>query len=103
MLLKQYSLKPAEKLSKENEKIVMGLCEAMKKFIVTPKSVNGFEQAQVCSGGIDFSELNENLESIYCPGLYICGEMIDVDGKCGGYNLQWAWTSGYIAGTSAAE
>lgn len=103
MLLKQYGLKPAEKLSKENEKIVMGLCEAMKKFIVTPKSVNGFEQAQVCSGGIDFSELNENLESIYCPGLYICGEMIDVDGKCGGYNLQWAWTSGYIAGTSAAE
>ncbi len=103
MLLKQYGLKPAEKLSKENEKIVMGLCEAMKKFIVTPKCVNGFEQAQVCSGGIDFSELNENLESIYCPGLYICGEMIDVDGKCGGYNLQWAWTSGYIAGTSAAE
>ena len=103
MLLKQYGLKPAEKLSKENEKIVMGLCEAMKKFIVTPKCVNGFEQAQVCSGGIDFSELNENLESIYCPGLYICGEMIDVDGKCGGHNLQWAWTSGYIAGTSAAE
>lgn len=103
MLLKQYGLKPAEKLSKENEKFVMELCEAMKKFIVTPKCVNGFEQAQVCSGGIDFSELNENLESIYCPGLYICGEMIDVDGKCGGYNLQWAWTSGYIAGTSAAE
>ena len=102
MLLKQYGLKLAENLSKENEKTVMDLCKAMKKFIVTPKCVNGFEQAQVCSGGIDFAELNDNLESIYCPGLFICGEMVDVDGKCGGYNLQWAWTSGYIAGISAA-
>ncbi len=103
MLLKKYGLKPAEKLCRENEKTVMELCSAMKKFVVIPKSVNGFEQAQVCSGGIDFAELNENLESVYQPGLYICGEMVDVDGKCGGYNLQWAWTSGYIAGVSAAN
>ena len=50
-----------------------------------------------------FIELNDNLESIYCPGLYVCGEMVDVDGKCGGYNLQWAWTSGYIAGIHAGK
>lgn len=103
MLLKKYGLKPTENLCKENEKTVMELCEAMKKFVVTPKSVNGFEQAQVCSGGVDFAELNNNMESVYQPGLYICGEMVDVDGKCGGYNLQWAWTSGYIAGVSAAK
>lgn len=102
MLLKKYGLKPTESLCKENEKRVLELCETMKKFVVTPKGVNGFEQAQVCSGGVAFSELNDNLESIYCPGLYVCGEMVDVDGKCGGYNLQWAWTSGYIAGISAA-
>ena len=47
--------------------------------------------------------MNENLESVYQPGLFICGEMVDIDGKCGGYNLQWAWTSGVIAGISAAE
>ena len=75
----------------------------MKHFKVTPKSVNGFEQAQVCSGGVDFAGLNDNLESVYQPGLFICGEMVDVDGKCGGYNLQWAWTSGTIAGISAAK
>lgn len=103
MLLKRYGLKPDECLCNENKKNMIKLCREMKHFMVIPKSVNGFEQAQVCSGGIDFADLNVNLESIYQPGLYICGEMVDVDGKCGGYNLQWAWTSGYIAGVSAAE
>ncbi len=103
MLLKRHGLKPDACLCKENEKNILKLCREMKQFRVTPKSVNGFEQAQVCSGGVDFAELNENLESVYQPGLYICGEMVDVDGKCGGYNLQWAWTSGYIAGVSAAK
>lgn len=103
MLLRKYGLKPDECLCKENEKNIIKLCREMKHFMVIPRSVNGFEQAQVCSGGVDFAGLDENLESIYQPGLYICGEMVDVDGKCGGYNLQWAWTSGYIAGVSAAE
>ena len=75
----------------------------MKEFHVIPNSVNSFEQAQVCSGGVDFCELDDTMQSIYQPELYICGEMVDVDGKCGGYNLQWAWTSGYIAGISAAK
>ena len=103
MLLIKYGLKPSDILTKANMDTVMELCLAMKQFKVIPKSVNGFEQAQVCSGGVDFKELNENMESIYQPGLFICGEMVDVDGKCGGYNLQWAWTSGYIAGVSATE
>lgn len=103
MLLKKYGLKNTDILNSTNEKTLFALCLEMKKFNVIPKSVNTFEQAQVCSGGVDFSELNENLESIYQPGLFICGEMVDIDGKCGGYNLQWAWTSGYIAGVSAAE
>jgi len=103
MLLKKYSLKPGDKLNDKNKNTVLKICREMKCFTVIPKSVNGYEQAQVCSGGVDFSQLNENLESIYQPGLFICGEMVDVDGKCGGYNLQWAWTSGYIAGVSAAK
>jgi predicted flavoprotein YhiN len=43
------------------------------------------------------------MESLLVPGLYACGEVLDVDGDCGGYNLQWAWSSGYLAGTSAGE
>lgn len=63
---------------------------------------NGMENAQVCAGGVDFSEVDIHLESKKQKGLYITGELLDVDGKCGGYNLQWAWTSGYTAGRSAA-
>ena len=60
------------------------------------------ECAQICAGGVVFEEVDTNLESKLIPGLYLTGEMVDVDGKCGGYNLQWAWTSGYVAGRSAA-
>lgn len=63
-----------------------------------------YDQAQVCSGGVVFDQLEEGtLESRLLPGLYFAGEILDVDGICGGYNLQWAWTSGYVAGTKAAE
>lgn len=53
---------------------------------------------QVFSGGIDLKKLTENLEHKDIKGLYFCGEACDVDGECGGFNLQWAWTSGYIVG-----
>ena len=62
-----------------------------------------FSAAQVCGGGIACSGLHpETLESRLCPGLYFAGEIIDVDGPCGGYNLQWAWSSGAIAGLAAS-
>ncbi|MCR5370950.1 MAG: NAD(P)/FAD-dependent oxidoreductase [Clostridium sp.] len=64
---------------------------------------NSFDQAQVCSGGVDVSEIDpDTMESRICPGLWFSGEIADVDGICGGYNLQWAWSSGYIAGFHAA-
>ncbi len=59
-----------------------------------------FKTAQCTSGGIALTEINNSLESVKCPGLYFTGEALDVDGKCGGYNLQWAWSTGWIAGTS---
>ena len=46
--------------------------------------------------------LSATLESKGLPGLYACGELLDIDGDCGGYNLQWAWSSGFVAGKSAA-
>ena len=61
------------------------------------------EHAQVTSGGILFDEVTEHLESRFCKGLFFAGEMLDVDGICGGYNLQWAWSSGYTAGICAAK
>ena len=70
---------------------------------VSVRETNGFEQAQVSAGGIPAEELTEQLESKYIPNLFFAGEMIDMDGICGGYNLQWAWTSGAVAGRAAAK
>jgi predicted flavoprotein YhiN len=60
--------------------------------------------AQVCAGGIDTKDIHtDTLMSRLVPGLFFCGELLDVDGICGGYNLQWGWSSGYVAGRYAAE
>ncbi|OPX86308.1 MAG: tricarballylate dehydrogenase [Pelotomaculum sp. PtaB.Bin104] len=59
--------------------------------------------AQVTAGGVDVKDINgRTLESKLVPGLYFAGEVLDIDGDCGGFNLQWAWSSGYVAGESAA-
>ena len=61
------------------------------------------EQAQVTSGGVFTGEINAaTMESQKISGLYFAGEVVDVDGCCGGYNLQWAWSSGALAGKSSA-
>lgn len=65
--------------------------------------VNSFDNAQVCCGGVDVKQVDEKrLESRLTEGLYFCGELLDVDAVCGGYNLQWAWSSGAAAGRWAA-
>lgn len=65
---------------------------------------NGFNNAQVTAGGINTKEVNpKTLESKLVPNLYFCGEILDVDGDCGGFNLQWAWSSGYCAALSCIE
>ncbi len=62
----------------------------------------GFNYAEVTAGGVPLTEIHlEHMESRVAPGLYLCGEICDVDGRIGGYNFQWAWASGYVAGSSA--
>ncbi len=64
----------------------------------------GWNAAETTAGGVPLSEIDlKTMESKICPGLYICGEVLDVDGLIGGFNFQWAWASGYVAGVSAAE
>src|SRR5712691_5697413 len=61
----------------------------------------GFGYAEVTAGGVPLAEVRlETMESRVCPGLYLCGEICDVDGRIGGFNFQWAWASGYVAGVS---
>ena len=64
----------------------------------------GYEKAEVTAGGVRLSEVNPStLESRVSPGLYLCGEILDVEGRLGGFNFQWAWSSGTVAGRSAAR
>ncbi len=73
------------------------------KYLKLPVSkVRPLREAQVTSGGISASEVNASLASTVVPGLYFAGEILDIDGDSGGFNLQWAWSSGATAGTSAA-
>lgn len=80
------------------------LCRVICDTIVTVKKAREFEFAQVCAGGIRTEEIDkQTLESKLVDGLYFAGEILDVDAICGGYNLQWAWSSGYVAGCLQTE
>ncbi len=73
--------------------------KSIKDFRLPVTGTTGFENAQVTAGGIRTSEFcSETLESRLCPNLFASGEVLDIDGRCGGYNLQWAWSSGMLAG-----
>ena len=75
------------------------IARQVKRFALPITGTCGFDQAQVTAGGLRTEEFHpETLESRVVPGLYACGEVLDVDGDCGGFNLQWAWSSGHLAG-----
>lgn len=74
----------------------------MKNWVISVRDAYSLKQAQICSGGVDTRELTGSLESKLHSGIFFTGEVVDVDGPCGGYNLQWAWSSGAVAGQAAA-
>ena len=84
----------------ENE--IGEVCRAVKGFDISLTEPLGMDSAQVTAGGILTKEFDAaTMESRLIPGLYACGEVLDIDGDCGGYNLQWAWSSGRLAGLHA--
>ena len=81
---------------------IAAVCRAVKDFEITLTEPMGMDSAQVTAGGIVTDEFDPHtMQSRLVPGLYACGEVLDVDGDCGGYNLQWAWSSGHLAGSHA--
>jgi predicted flavoprotein YhiN len=73
--------------------------EAMEQWKVTPSGTEGYAKAEVTVGGIDTAELSsKTMEARRVPGLYFIGEVVDVTGQLGGFNFQWAWASGFVAG-----
>lgn len=103
LFVKLAGLKPTEEIDGADGKKIKKVYELCRNWQLHVTGSNSYDNAQVCAGGVSLAEVTENLESKKMPGVYFAGEILDVDGKCGGYNLQWAWCSGYIAGTSAAS
>jgi len=98
VILQLCGLEPTKKAAAYGKKEAVALAEKIKHFTVKISDTNGFEQAQACAGGVPLKELTEHMESKLVTGLFITGELADIDGTCGGYNLQWAWSSGAAAG-----
>ncbi|CAB1255168.1 NAD(P)/FAD-dependent oxidoreductase [Clostridium sp. MT-14] len=93
--------KPCYELSWREKK---SICNLLKCWEFMVYDTNSFKNSQVTCGGVSTDEIDYNtLESKKIEHLYLAGEILDVDGCCGGFNLQWAWSSGFVAGTSAAE
>ncbi len=102
--LKRAKLKGKEFIGNMSDTQWKKLVQICKREIFEIEDTMGFERAQVCAGGVKTKEVHpETLESDYVNGLYITGELLDVEGICGGYNLQWAWATGYLAGKDAAK
>lgn len=86
----------------EEEKVA--LINILVSYELEITGTNSFDKAQVCSGGIPLEEINlDTMESKIIPNLFVVGELLDVDGDCGGYNLNWAWTSGKLAGKGTKD
>ena len=80
---------------------IVDTVDIMKEFRFKVLEVNGFENAQVSCGGVDTKDVNPHtMESLIVKNLYFAGELLDVDGICGGYNLHFAWATGNIAGNN---
>ncbi len=99
MILRYVNFTTTRSLRDVSDAELKAAARASKNFTLRVRGTEGFESAQVTAGGIRASEFDaRTLESRIVPGLFACGEVLDVDGDCGGYNLQWAWSSGRKAG-----
>ncbi len=102
VLVQNAGLKALWKIADLRDDEIKAVCREVKCLEVTLTEPLGMDSAQVTAGGIVTAEFDpETLESRLVLGLYACGEVLDIDGDCGGYNLQWAWSSGRVAGERA--
>lgn len=104
VLTQAAGISPNRQISELSKVQIQEAAAQVKCFEVTLTEPLGMDAAQVTAGGICTSEFDEKtMESRLVPGLYACGEVLDIDGDCGGYNLQWAWSSGRLAGACAGK
>ncbi|MDP3163173.1 MAG: NAD(P)/FAD-dependent oxidoreductase [Reyranella sp.] len=95
------ALAPEGVIGERRDKDLETLAAELKRWHVTPTGTEGYAKAEVTVGGVDTNELSsKTMEARKVPGLYVIGEAVDVTGWLGGYNFQWAWSSGWVAGES---
>ncbi len=99
ILLKNNGISINKKWNEIPESDKIKFAESLIALSINITGTNSFDKSQICSGGISLTEINtETMETKKVPGLYIIGELLDLDADCGGYNLTWAWLTGMIAG-----
>lgn len=104
LFLKENRLPLQEKAEWMLDGRISSFARYIKHVTIDVTETEGFDRAQSSAGGVDTKEINpKTLESYLVQGLFFAGEVVDIDGMCGGYNLQWAWSSGYVAGMHAAD
>lgn len=103
-ILKEVGIKKDKSIAQISKKEIKDISEILTNWEFKISGSKGWKDAQVTAGGVSTDEVDgRTMESKKCRGLYIVGELLDIDGDCGGFNLQWAWSSGYIAGISASK
>lgn len=103
VILKKCGLKLTDSVAKISDKDIINIAEAIKNLTFKVIDTTGFNNSQVTAGGILTGEFDECLQSKKYKGLFAAGEILDIDGDCGGYNLQWAWSSGMLASVGAVK
>ena len=99
VMVKHCGIRPSQPIGSLSDGQLREVAESCCRLTLRVKGTGSFDNAQITAGGIRTSEFKrETLESLLVPGLYACGEVLDVDADCGGFNLRWAWASGRLAG-----
>ena len=103
-LMKECEIQVNGRTNELSDAQIEKLAKIIKCWKIKIKNSRSFDYAQVTAGGADCSQFNaETMESALISNVFCCGEALNIDGDCGGYNLQWAWSSGRIAGSTIAE
>ena len=102
-VLRKMKLSTSMKVKNISKEMLRSILMHYRRVVISVDGAASYEKAQATAGGVPLSAMTDTLMVKRTPGVFLAGELLDVNGRCGGYNLQWAWTSGAIAGKAAAE
>ena len=102
LILHRMKLSPGMKMKNISESMALCILDAYRDVRFKISGSYGYQASQVTTGGVSLGDIGDDFAFVKENGIFVIGELLDVDGRCGGYNLQWAWMSGSMAGTTAS-